>query len=76
MQKLTDKLVLLGLCLLALSLSDIRWLSIVVMLIALAVSSLCDYFENKAPMVLCAAYAAACLIIPEFTVFLPLVVYD
>jgi len=76
MQKLIDKLVLLGLCLLALSFTEIQWFSIVTLLGAVVVSSLCGYFENKLPTFLCTGYVVLCLFIPDFTVFLPLVVYD
>ena len=76
MQKLIDKLVLLGLCLLTMSLAEIQWLSIVTMLGAVAVSSLCSYFENKLQSIFCVSYVVLCLIIPGFVVFLPLIVYD
>ena len=76
MQKLIDKLVLFGLCLLAFSFGEIMWLSIMTMLGAVAVSSLCSYFENRLTALLCLGYALLCLALPEFIVFLPLVVYD
>ena len=76
MQKLIDKLVLFGLCLLALSFSEIGWFSVVTMLGALVVTSLCSYFDNTLPIYLCAGYAVLCLLIPDFIVFLPLIVYD
>ena len=76
MQKLTDKLVLLSLCLLALSLSEPKWLSIIVFLVAITTSSLNSYFETKLPLVLSIIYIVVCFIIPEFTLFLPLIVYD
>ena len=76
MHKLIDKLVLLGLCLLALTLTEIRWASIIVLLAAIAVSALNSYFENRLPMYLSVLYAAVCFIVPGFTIFLPLIVYD
>ena len=76
MQKLIDKLVLFGLCLLALSFTDIRWASVIVMLGAVAVTSLNSYFNNSIAVVLSAAYVVICLIDPEFVIFLPLFVYD
>lgn len=59
-----------------LSFIEIGWFSIVTMLVAVAVSSLCDYFENKLPAFLCAGYVVLCLFVPGFVVFLPLIVYD
>ena len=76
MQKLIDKLALFGLCLLALSLTDLRWIYLVAMLAALTVGSLCSYFEKGIPIALCSAYTLVCLIVPEFNIFLPLMVYD
>lgn len=76
MQKLLDKLVLFGLCLLALSFTQLQWTAVVVLLVAVAVSSLNSYFENRIPVYLCAAYIAICLFAPEFITFLPLIVYD
>ena len=76
MRKLVDKLLLLGMCLLALSLTDVRWLSVVVMLGAVAISALNSYFENRLPTVLSLAYIAICIFVPEFIIFLPLMAYD
>lgn len=76
MQRIIDKLVLLGLCLLAVSFTGTGWLPVVAMLAALTVSALCEYFENKLPVFLCAGYAALCFAFPVFTLFLPLVAYD
>ena len=76
MSKLIDKLVVFGLCLLVMTFADIRWVSVVTMLVALAVSSLCGYFENKISSILCAGYIAGCFFVPELTLFLPLIVYD
>ena len=76
MHKLIDKLALFGLCLLAMSLTDLRWVYLAAMLISVAVSSLCGYFEKRISIALCAAYALVCLVVPEFAVFLPLIVYD
>ena len=76
MQKMIDKAVLLGLCLTALMFADIGWISIVTMLCAIAVSSLCSYFEGKLPSFLCVLYVAVCLPVPVFVVFLPLILYD
>jgi len=76
MQKMIDKLVLFGLCLLALTFTEIGWFSVVTMLGALVVTSLCSYFDNALPIYLCAGYVVLCLLIPGFIVFLPLIVYD
>ena len=76
MQKLIDKLTLFGLCLLVLSFTDVRWTSVVMMLGAVAVTSLNSYFDNRLPVVLSAAYVVMCLISPEFVIFLPLIAYD
>lgn len=76
MQKLIDKPVLLGLCLLSLSLAQFKIISLFALLSALAVSSLCSYFENRTPVYLCIAYVVVCIFVPEFAVFLPLIVYD
>ena len=76
MQKLVDKLLLLGMCLLALSLTDARWLSVIVMLGAVAISALNSYFDNRLPMAISLAYIALCITVPEFVLFLPLIAYD
>ena len=76
MQNLIDKLVLLGLCLLAISLSELKWLSIIVLLAAVTISSLNSYFENTLSLILSIIYVVVCFVIPEFTLFLPLIVYD
>ena len=76
MQKLADKLMLFGLCLLALSFTDVRWTSVVFILGAVAVTSLNSYFDNRLPVILSALYVMMCFVVPEFVVFLPLIVYD
>ena len=76
MQKLIDKLVLTGLCLVAFTLKEIDGFSIATLLFAVAISSLCGYFENKLPVFLCAGSIVLCLLIPGLTIFLPLIVYD
>jgi len=76
MQKLIDKLVLFGLCLLVLSLTEIQWISIVTALGAVAVSSLCGYFENRLTALFCVGYVVMCLFIHPCVIFLPLIVYD
>ena len=76
MQKLVDKLVLFGLCLLTMSFTEIQWFFVAATLVAVAVSSLCGYFENRLTAVLCACYTVTCLFIPSFAIFLPLIVYD
>lgn len=76
MARLIDKLLVLGLCLLMLSFSQIRMVLIIALLIAVAVSSLSEYFDNSVPPFLCAGFVVLCLFAPWFTAFLPLVVYD
>ena len=76
MQKLIDKIVLLGLCLLAMSFMEIGWASIVILFTALAVSSLCGYLENRFSTIICVGYVVLCLFISDFLTFLPLIVYD
>ena len=76
MQKLVDKLLLLGLCSLAMSLTQIQWASVVVSLVAVASSSLNSYLENRYSPYFSVAYVATCFIAPGFTLFLPLVAYD
>ena len=76
MQKLIDKFLLFGLCLVALSLKDIQWISIAVMLGAVAAGSLNGYFENRISAYLSFAYVALCFVVPELCVFLPLIAYD
>ena len=76
MNRLIDKLLTLGLCLLILSFTQINLTAIVALLAVVTISSLCEYFENSLPGFLCAGYAIVCLFIPWFTVFLPLIVYD
>jgi signal transduction histidine kinase len=76
MQKLTDKLLILCLCVLVLFFSEISPAAIPAILAAIAVSSLNSYFENVMPPVLCLASIAACFFMPEFVVFLPLIAYD
>ena len=76
MQKLLDKIVLLGLCLLMLSFTEIGWYSIVSMLCAVAVSALSGYYDNWLPAFLCVGFVVLCLFVPETVIFLPLVVYD
>ncbi|MDR2569344.1 MAG: histidine kinase, partial [Oscillospiraceae bacterium] len=76
MQKLIDKSVILGLCLIALSFVEIGWLYIVILLGAVAISSLCSYFDNKLSAFFCAGYVVLCFIVPQVTIFLPLIVYD
>ena len=66
-----------GLCLLAMSLTDLSWSCIVAMLAAVAVSSLCGYLDKWAYVtLLCAAYTLLCFFIFEFVIFLPLIAYD
>jgi len=76
MQKLIDKIVLLGFCLLAMSFTEIGWATIATLFIALAVSSLSGYLENRLSVFLCGGYVVLCLFVPVFLVFLPLIVYD
>ena len=76
MQRLTDKLLIIGLCLLIMTFSQIKLVYIVALLASVAVSSLCEYFENKIPPYLCAVYVVLCIFMPDFIAFLPLVVYD
>ena len=77
MQRLTDKLLMLGLCLLIiLSFAQIRPVLIIALLSAVAVSSLSEYFDNFLPPLLCVSYIVLCLFQPWFAAFLPLIVYD
>ena len=76
MRRLVDKSVLFGLCLLALSLTDVQWSSVVVMLAAVAVSSLNSYFDNRLPAYFSVSYTAACFFVPGCAVFLPIIAYD
>lgn len=76
MQRPADKLLLVGLCLLMLYFAQAQPAVVVALLAAVAVGSLCEYFENRAPKYLCAAYVVLCLFMPGFTVFLPVVAYD
>ena len=77
MQKIIDKAVLLGLCLLAMSMSGIEWQNIVTMFAAIAVSAMSGYLEGRSRAgILCTLYSVMCLFIPEMLVFLPLIVYD
>ena len=76
MQQPADKLMLLGLCLLLISFSQIELIIIIALLAAVASSSLCEYFQNRINPCLCAAYITACFFIPEFLFLLPLIVYD
>ena len=77
MQKIIDKVVLLGLCLLAMSMSDVEWQNIVTMFAAIAVSAMNGYLETRSRMgVLCTMYSVLCLFMPEMFVFLPLIMYD
>jgi len=76
MQTLFDKIVLLGLSLLTMSLIEIEWTTIVIMLFAILVSSLCGYLNRKYTKFLCIGYVAACLLVPDLLMFLPLIVYD
>ena len=76
MQKLIDKLLLLGLCLLAILLSELGWLSVVVLLAGIIVSSLNSYFGNVYAIVLTTIFVVVCFVIPVFILFLPLIVYD
>jgi len=77
-KRLTDKLLLIGLCLLIVAFSQIKPVYVVALLASVAVSSLCSYFENNIRIraLLCAAYVVLCVFIPGFIIFLPLVVYD
>lgn len=76
MHKLIDKLALLLLCLIGMTPVQPQWKAVVVLLAAVAVSSLNSYLEGKTPVFLCYSYAAVCLLIPECFMFLPLIVYD
>ncbi|MCL1819303.1 MAG: sensor histidine kinase [Oscillospiraceae bacterium] len=76
MQKLIDKLILLGLCVLALSMTPFALVSVIAPLAVIAVSSLNSYLENRLPIYLCASYVVICMFVPEFAFFLPLIVYD
>lgn len=76
MQKLVDKLSVLGLCLLTLFLGEAGWVSVVALLLAVGIASLNSYFENRVPPVLCVAYVLLSFFVPECRVFLPLIVYD
>jgi len=76
MQTLFDKIVLLGLSLLAMSFTEIEWTTIVVMLFAILISSLCGYLNRKYTPFICIGYVVLCLLVPELLIFLPLIVYD
>ena len=71
-----DKLMLFGLCLITMSITEVQWISVVFMLSALAVSSLISYFEGVVSICLSISFVAMCFIIPGLFVFLPLIVYD
>ncbi len=77
MQKLIDKLILFGLCLLALLLGQNEWTVVAAMLLAVGITSLNSYFEgSRISAFLCVLYVVLCTWRMEFTVFLPLLVYD
>lgn len=76
MQRLIDKLLLVGLCILILSFSPIELILIVALLTAVATSSLLEYFDTPLSRYLCIVYSLLCLIFPSFISFLPLIVYD
>jgi len=76
MQKLFDKIVLLGLCLLTMSFAEVDWVIITFMLLAIAISALCGYLESNTNVFLCVGYIILCLFLPWLLLFLPLIVYD
>ena len=76
MQGTTDKLLVFGLCLLTLHFTPPSLEIVLALLAASAVAALCEYFENRIPPYLCAAYVVLCVFFPGFVVFLPLVAYD
>ena len=76
MQRTADKLLVFGLCLLILFFWQIELITVIALLAAVAASALCEYFENRIALYLCALYVILCLFIPGFIVFLPVIVYD
>lgn len=72
-----DKSILLLLCLIGLTQSGITTVSVMVLLAAVTVSSLCSALENNhARYTLLCLYSAALFLRPDFFLFLPLLVYD
>ncbi|MCL1830451.1 MAG: histidine kinase [Oscillospiraceae bacterium] len=76
MQRLIDKLLLLGLCLMILSFSEIELMFLASLLTAVAISSFSEYFENILSRCLSVIYLMLCILFPKFIGFLPLIVYD
>lgn len=76
MQYLTDKFILLLLCLFGLLLFPAQTGGLPALLIAISVSALCSYFENWRRIALCASYCLAAIIFPQLALFLPAIAYD
>jgi len=76
MQKLIDKGLLFALCLLILLLKPTSLLSLAALLLAVTLTSLCSYFENRPGIYLYGTYLLLCCFRGEFLAFLPLLVYD
>lgn len=77
MNKMTDRAVILLICIIALILGDIGVSSAAALLVAVTVSSLMQVFpKNKASCVLGAAYCAACGIFPAAFCCAPLILFE
>lgn len=76
MRNLVDKLMLLGLCVLAMLFYEVQTLSVIALLVAVVITSLCSYFENRVSIFLCAGYLLLCILQVEFIILLPLIAYD
>lgn len=72
-----DKIIIFLLCLIALVFIPSSLVTVICVLIAISVSSLCYYFNSpKAAFILLGLYLGLCVINPLFCIFLPLIIYD
>lgn len=76
MQYLTDKFILLLLCLFGLLLFPAQTGGLPALLVAISVTALCSYFEDWRQTALCVGYCAAAILFPQLVIFLPAVAYD
>ncbi|MBQ9886533.1 MAG: sensor histidine kinase [Lachnospiraceae bacterium] len=74
--KFVDKGLVILLCVFCAFLRPVQAWTIAGMLVAISVSALSSYFEDKISMWICLAYAAACVFSSDLFMFLPLIVYD
>lgn len=77
MNEIQDKILLLVSGLVIYLLNDYSLLSVIPVIITTVLSCLFLYFENqKVALFECIAYGAICIFVPDYVIFLPILLYD